>query len=129
MSRENAFTLGRRHRTHTWKATTAGEYLSIAEAAAIASVAPQTVRRWVRAGDLNGYKAGRVLRVKRAELDAFLASSHETVSCGDLSPEGQAVRDFRRLEARKQKSRKVSLGVPASIETIASGSDRCPVCT
>ncbi len=65
----------------------------------------------------------------RAELDAFLASSHETVSCGGLSPEGQAVRDFRRLEARKQKSRKVSLGVPASIETTASGTDRCPVCT
>jgi excisionase family DNA binding protein len=73
----------------------AGEYAGITEASKIASVAPQTIRRWVRERRLTGYHAGRVLRVKRSELEAFLASpsSHE----GDFSPEALAERDFLKM--------------------------------
>ena len=49
-----------------------GGYLSIAGAARFASVAPGTLRRWIRTGRLPVRRAGRVYRVARAELEAFL---------------------------------------------------------
>jgi excisionase family DNA binding protein len=48
-------------------------YLSTEEAGRICEVTPATVRSWVKAGHLKAYHAGRLLRVKRAELEAFLA--------------------------------------------------------
>lgn len=48
-------------------------YLSIANAATFADVAPGTLRRWIRTGRLSARRAGRVFRVDRAELEAFLA--------------------------------------------------------
>lgn len=52
----------------------AGEdgYLSISAAARFASVAPGTLRRWIRTGRLPVRRAGRVYRIARAELEAFL---------------------------------------------------------
>lgn len=49
------------------------QYLSASEAGRIAGVTGQTVQRWVRRGVLPGYYAGRVLRVRRDELERFLA--------------------------------------------------------
>ena len=40
------------------KPATAGEFVSVADAAQIASVATQTIRVWVREGRLTGYHAG-----------------------------------------------------------------------
>jgi excisionase family DNA binding protein len=51
------------------------EYLPIARAASIAAVAPGTIRAWIRAGRLEARRAGRVYRIARSELDAFLARS------------------------------------------------------
>ena len=42
----------------------AAEYLTTTDAATVASVNEGTIRRWVRAGKLRGYRAGRVLRVR-----------------------------------------------------------------
>lgn len=47
-------------------------YLSVAQAAELASVAPGTIRRWVREGELPDRRAGRVLRVRRADLEELL---------------------------------------------------------
>jgi excisionase family DNA binding protein len=47
-------------------------YLSIARAAEFADVAPGTLRRWIRTGRLPVRRAGRVYRVARTELEAFL---------------------------------------------------------
>ena len=49
-----------------------GGYLSIAGAAAFAAVHPGTLRRWIRTGRLPVRRAGRVYRIARAELEAFL---------------------------------------------------------
>src|SRR5579871_2248749 len=43
-------------------------YLSVAKAARVADVAPGTIRAWIRHGRLTAKRAGRVLRVSRAEL-------------------------------------------------------------
>lgn len=48
-------------------------YLSITKAAKVADVAPGTIRAWIRAGRLPARRAGRVYRIGRAELEAFLA--------------------------------------------------------
>ncbi len=47
-------------------------YLSITHAARLADIAPGTLRRWIREGRLPTRRAGRVHRVARADLDAFL---------------------------------------------------------
>jgi excisionase family DNA binding protein len=47
-------------------------YLSIAKAARVADVAPGTLRRWIRSGRLPVRRAGRVYRIGRGELEAFL---------------------------------------------------------
>src|SRR5262245_21117176 len=49
------------------------EYLTIDRAAEMAGVRPPTVRSWVERGDLPGHRAGRLLRVKSQELQAFMA--------------------------------------------------------
>ncbi len=48
------------------------EYLKTAEAARVAQVAEETIREWVRDGRLPRHNAGRELRVRRDELEAFL---------------------------------------------------------
>lgn len=50
------------------------EYLSAKTAAAIVDVNEETVRVWVRRGALPAYWAGRLLRIKRADLDRFMAT-------------------------------------------------------
>lgn len=48
------------------------EYMSPEQAAELCAVTPATVRGWVKAGQLHGYRAGRLLRVSRAELQRYL---------------------------------------------------------
>lgn len=55
-------------------APAAGVYLSPAKAAEVAGVHPDTVRLWMKLGKLPKHKAGQRYRVRRDELDRFLAS-------------------------------------------------------
>ena len=82
------------------KPATAGEFVRVAEAAQIAAVSTQTIRVWVRAGRLTEYKAGRVLRVRRSELEAFLATDPTPNASARLSPEDLADRRFRERQAK-----------------------------
>lgn len=54
------------------RAADEGGYVSIGGAAAFAAVHPGTLRRWIRTGRLPVRRAGRVYRIARAELEAFL---------------------------------------------------------
>jgi excisionase family DNA binding protein len=49
-------------------------FLSISRAAEIIGVHPATIRSWVHSGQLKGHRAGRHLRVKRSELEAYASS-------------------------------------------------------
>jgi excisionase family DNA binding protein len=49
-------------------------YLSVAKAAEVADVHPDTIRGWVKAGHLAGHRAGRELRIRLDELRRFLES-------------------------------------------------------
>jgi excisionase family DNA binding protein len=83
------------------KPAAAGEFVSAAEAARIASVSSQTIRAWIRSGKLATYKAGRVLRVKRTELEDFLTTGPTPDNADDMSPEDLADRDFRERRAKR----------------------------
>jgi excisionase family DNA binding protein len=58
---------------HSAVRNVASAYLSISKAAQFADVAPGTLRRWIRTGRLPARRAGRVYRIARDELEAFLA--------------------------------------------------------
>ncbi|MDQ3364345.1 MAG: helix-turn-helix domain-containing protein [Myxococcota bacterium] len=68
------------------------EYLSTINAAALAGVHPDTVRRWIREGRLAEHRAGRELRIRRADLETLLRSNVRDPD--ELSPEERAARDF-----------------------------------
>jgi excisionase family DNA binding protein len=46
--------------------------LTVQEAADYAAVSKQTVRRWIRAGDLRILRAGRQIRIDESDLLAYL---------------------------------------------------------
>lgn len=52
--------------------TSAPAFLSADAAAKWIGVTPPTIRQWVRAGKLKRYGAGRLLRVRRTDLEQFL---------------------------------------------------------
>lgn len=68
-------------------------YLSAEQAADIAGVTPETVRKWTRLGDLRAHRAGRLLRVRLDELEAYLTRAE---------PESDEHGDEREDEARLQ---------------------------
>jgi excisionase family DNA binding protein len=73
-------------------APSADDYLTPDEAAAIAKVDPSTIREWIRAGRLAARRAGSRVRVRRGDLDAFLARPPEPPA---ESPEAAALRLLR----------------------------------
>lgn len=47
------------------------EYITVAEAATLLRVAPSTIRRWIREGDLPAFRMGkRRLALRRSDVDA-----------------------------------------------------------
>jgi excisionase family DNA binding protein len=104
------------------KPAAAGEFVSVADAARIASVSAQAIRVWVRAGRLTAYRAGRVLRVKRSELEEFLAVGPTRGTPADVSPEDLADRHFRERQAKRRQGHRAS----REASTVASGEALIP---
>lgn len=73
-------------------------FLSTRAAAAVAGVAAGTIRRWVGEGRLTGHHAGRVLRIRRVDLEHLLtATPHRSRvrrADAELTPEQRARRDL-----------------------------------
>lgn len=61
-------------------------FLTITEVAVLAKVDPGTVRRWIREGKLASFKAGRALRIRRADLEQFMSRA---------VPDADGVIDFK----------------------------------
>jgi excisionase family DNA binding protein len=59
-------------RAELGKTTEVDEYLSTFAAAAFAKVAPGTIRRWVKNGKLRDHRAGRLMRIRRSDLERLL---------------------------------------------------------
>lgn len=74
--------------THRDPKPASDEYLSTADAAQIARVTPGTVRRWVRARQIARHGTGPRVRIRRDELERYLAGEQQA------SPEDRAKRRF-----------------------------------
>jgi excisionase family DNA binding protein len=59
------------------------ELLTLAEAAAYLRVHPRTVARLLSTGELLGLKVGRQWRLRRADLDAWVAAQARAVAGRD----------------------------------------------
>ena len=81
-------------RTALAEATMLDQYLPTRTAAKVADVAPGTIRRWIREGRLASHHAGRVVRVRRTDLETLLRVGHASRSPIGVSPEALAARDF-----------------------------------
>ena len=75
------------------EATAPAEFMSAQEAAEFARVSDGCVRRWIREGKLVGHRAGRVLRVKREDLENLMRGGGRGDD-EDLTPEQEARRDL-----------------------------------
>lgn len=75
-----------------FKARAPGEYLTVAQAAEVAQVAPDTVLRWLGNARLKGSRAGARWRVRRDEIDRFLSEPQKS----GLTPEEAAARALAR---------------------------------
>lgn len=62
------------------KPETAGEYLSVADAARVAGVSTKTVRAWIKDRRMQPHHAGRELRVLREDLVRYLATPPSAVT-------------------------------------------------
>lgn len=71
----------------TGKPSPVDEFVTTAEAARVASVSVGTVRNWLSAGKLTRHGHGRLVRIRRLELLAFLAQPRRGAP---LSPEQRA---------------------------------------
>ncbi|HEY6038083.1 MAG TPA: helix-turn-helix domain-containing protein, partial [Kofleriaceae bacterium] len=67
------------------------EMLSTADAAQVAKVVPATIRRWIAAGKLRGFSAGRELRISRADLERLMKTDRAWTD--SMTPEQRARRD------------------------------------
>lgn len=47
------------------------EYCTIKEVAETVGVHSNTVRNWIDSGDLKAYKLGKVIRIRKEDLEAF----------------------------------------------------------
>jgi len=50
-------------------------YLDRRQAANIAGASVSTVDRWIRRGELSATRRGRIVRIKRSDLDSFLTAA------------------------------------------------------
>lgn len=64
------------------------DWLSTADAAESLGITTRTLYRFINQGDLPAYRFGRVIRVKRTDVDAFIEASRiEPGTLDHLSPE------------------------------------------
>lgn len=64
------------------------DYLTVIEAASLMRVAPSTVRRWIREGDVPAYRLGkRRIALRRTDLSALITPLHPDHDDRDSSAE------------------------------------------
>lgn len=64
------------------------DWLSTADAAQSLGITPRTLYRFINQGDLPAYRFGRVIRVKRVDVEAFIERSRiEPGTLDHLSPD------------------------------------------
>jgi excisionase family DNA binding protein len=76
---------------------TAERYLSLQEVGDELGVSDQTVRRWVKAGELAAYKPGKEYRIKGSDLEEFLKTREVSPKVQSPLPEFEEGRPLSRF--------------------------------
>lgn len=70
------------------------EWLSTADAAKSLGITPRTLYRFIDHGEIAAYRFGRVIRIKRADVDEFIEASRvEPGTLKHLYPDGKEADD------------------------------------
>ena len=78
------------------------EFVTVAEAAALLRVAPSTVRRWIREGDVPAYRIGwRRVALKRDDLSNLITPAGTSIETSDKV--GDQTWEPRRLTPEEQR--------------------------
>jgi len=78
------------------------EYLTVAEAATLLRVAPSTIRRWIREGDVPAHRIGRRrVALRRADLARLITPARPAADVTDTVAVGEPVVG-RRLTPEEQ---------------------------
>lgn len=80
-------------------APTPADYLSVAQAAEVARLHHGTIREWIKDGSLRAYRAGRVYRILRADLDRRLTATAAEPTSADVADRVASILAKRRLRA------------------------------
>jgi excisionase family DNA binding protein len=75
-------------------------YLKVSVAAERYSVAPETLREWIRAGKLPRHRAGREWRVRPEDVEALMARGGTTAP-GEVDPAALAGSILRRMQRQR----------------------------
>jgi len=79
------------------------EFVTVAEAAALLRVAPSTVRRWIREGDVPAYRIGwRRVALKRDDLSNLITPAGTSIETSDKVV-GDHTWEPRRLTPEEQR--------------------------
>lgn len=80
--------------------TASVEWLSTADAAKALGITPRTLYRFIDQGELAAYRFGRVIRIKRSDVDAFIEGARiEPGSLEHLYPDSGAKPEEADLDA------------------------------
>lgn len=78
------------------------ELVTVAEAAVLLRVAPSTIRRWIRQGDVPAYRVGaRRVALRRGDLSALVTPAGSTGAVV-VAPDGDERPSERRLTPEEQ---------------------------
>jgi|GEM_PF-5771416 len=93
---ELRFTIDTSAKRHPANELVAAAFLTVEEVAEMMKVTEATVRTWIKSGSLTasrpsaGEKAGRVYRVSRSDLKAFVAGGRSAIACGQVDIKAEA---------------------------------------
>ncbi|MGH2618267.1 MAG: helix-turn-helix domain-containing protein [Thermomicrobiales bacterium] len=84
------------------------DYLTVTEAAALLRVAPSTIRRWIREGDVPAYRLGRRrVALRRRDLSLLITPARSSVE------QEQDEAEIERIKRRKLTPEEVQRGLEA----------------
>jgi excisionase family DNA binding protein len=81
------------------------EYLTVAEAATLLRVAPSTIRRWIREGDVPAHRIGRRrLALRRTDLNTLITPARSMAEQLEDQFDIERIKDRKRTPEEKQRA-------------------------
>jgi excisionase family DNA binding protein len=104
---------------------TSPEFLSVAEVAALLKMNQQTIRNWIDRGELSAVRLGtRRLRVRKSDLDVFLAGGVSSNKTGDGGADPARADLARAIDGARSALDHDDTALAEALRELARSSDR-----